>query len=300
MRSRRGSWLGSSLVTAAFLLIPAATTVQAQPGYGADPFWPYNAQYAPYATAVGPASPVGGQGAAVLPRNGLRSANQFQSYMDSLGGEGRNTSDRANVGMPYYRSAVDPGYDPRGRGERQYRPNARANRTFEDTQRKVADTYFRYYSESDPARRAELLKEYRQARHDEALNLSDRWQTPSRVLESSDGMDAEPRRSVRSGTRASRTDASDRMGASARERAAAPTGRFGPAPEVPLTRPRGSSSGTTQRRTTPSRPSDILNRSRAMDLDEGVPTRRLSPGSAARSRARTAPTSPATGSDGNP
>ena len=50
MRGHRGSWLGPWLLAAGLVVMPAvSTTVRAQPGYGPDPFWPYNAQYAPYA-----------------------------------------------------------------------------------------------------------------------------------------------------------------------------------------------------------------------------------------------------------
>jgi hypothetical protein len=277
MRSRRGSWLGSSLLAASFVLVPAATTVRAQPGFGPDPFWPYNAQYTPYVTAIGPAEPGAGQGGTLYARDTVRNANQFQSYLDSLQGEGRINSDRANIGMPYYRSAVDPSYDPRGRGSRQYQPNARANERFEDAQKKVADTYFRYYAERDPSRRAELLKEYREARHESAA-YSSRGRSSARAADSSTRADNGSRRTARSSSTA--------------------TGRYGPAPDVPSvgTR-RSSSSPAPSRRSTPT---DVLNRSRAMDRDDGSPSGSTSRGSSPRSPARPSPSTPAPESDDNP
>ena len=91
----------------------AATTVQAQPGFGPDPFWPYNNQYTPYVTPMGPAGPGGGQGMPPNMRGGNRGANQFQDYLDSLDSPGRNASDRSSIGTPYYRSAVDPSFEDR-------------------------------------------------------------------------------------------------------------------------------------------------------------------------------------------
>jgi hypothetical protein len=281
MKSHRGSWLRSSLLAASLSLVPAATTVRAQPGFGADPFWPYNNQYTPYVTAVGPADPVaGGRGAAMLPESGLRGANQFQEYLEGLyGREGRNNSDRATVGMPYYRSAVDPSFDPKGRGSRQYQPNARVNERFEDTQRRVADTYFAYYSERDPARRAELLKEYREARRESSVALTNRGQSSSREFGSSNRLDAGSRRTTRPS--APRAGATDRMRSQ--------TGRFGPAPNVPLVGSGRSSSPTPRRG---SSPTDVLNRSRAMDRDEGLRALPGLPGSSSRSRSRSALTPP--------
>ncbi len=182
MRGHRGSWLGPWLLAAGLVVMPAAsTTVRAQPGYGADPFWPYNSQYAPYVRPMGPASPAAGQGGAMMPREGIFGANRFQGYLEGLQGEERQTSDRAGIGVPYYR-AVNPSFDPNG--SRQYRPNSRANANFEEAQRAVADKYFAYYSERDPARRAELRKEYRTARREATMSYSGRSRSPSRMVES--------------------------------------------------------------------------------------------------------------------
>ena len=284
MRSHRGSWLGSWLLASGFVLMPVVSaTVRAQPGFGADPFWPYNSQYAPYVSAMGPASPVGGQGGTFLPRDGNRGANQFQNYLEGLQGDGRNTSDRANIGMPYYRSAVDPDYDPRGRGTRQYQPNTRANTNFEQAQRNVTEKYLHYYSERDPARRAELMKEYRAARRDATRIASGRGRTPSRTLESSSRLESGSRRSTRPGSAPPLPGAGNRSESE--------DSRIGPPPPVPSARstrsPSSSSRGTS--------PSDVLRRSEAMDAaDRSLPASRSS---TARSR-RITPSSPSPAPEG--
>ena len=278
MRSQRGGWLGSTTLAAIVVLVPAAATVRAQPGFGADPFWPYNQQYTPYTTPMGPASPEGGGQIPAPARDGLRGANQFQDYLQDMSGPGRNISDRSNIGMPYYRSAVDPDYDT-GRGLRQYEPNARSRDNFDEAQRRAAELYFRYYTERDPVRRAELLREYREARREEALALSGRGRTASRTR------DAAASRETRAG-QAPRPGAPDRT----RSRA----GGIGAAPEVPPISSLRSSASRPRR----SLPSDVLNRSEAMDDDRttsaprspGRPAPRPGPVAAAR---RGPPRSPA-------
>ncbi len=180
MRSQRGDWLGSWVLAAIFVVAPAvSTTVHAQPGFGPDPFWPYNNQYTPYTTPMGPASPDAGQGSPTVGRPGFAGANQFQSYLDGLSGPGRNASDRSTVGVPGYLSAVAPTFDRR----RDYVPNAKTTARFEDNQREVTEKYFAYFSERDPKKRAELLKAYQRARRQSTRSLSPRSQSPSRVLD---------------------------------------------------------------------------------------------------------------------
>jgi hypothetical protein len=256
MRSQRGSWLGSSLLAAAFVAMPAACTmVRAQSGFGADPFNPYNNQYDPYVFPMGPAEPAAGGREAFMPQSGVRGANQFQQYLQGLqGGPGRNASDRSSIGMPYYRSAVDPLY--RGR---HYRPNAKSAEAFERAQQRVTDRYFAFYSTRDPARRAEILREYREARHDAELVTTGRGRASSRPLASPLFVEPGARRdSGAEGSAPSRPGVLDRT---------TPRGdRFETAPAVPGLGS-GRSSGSASRRTTPT---DVLNRSRAMDRDRGT------------------------------
>ncbi len=188
MTSQRGSRLGGcGIGAAAFVLaIVIAPTSRAQTGFGPDPFQPYNRQYAPYVTPMGPADPMGG-GSDPWMRSG-RGANQFQQYLEAIAGPGpgRNVTDRAGIGTPYYRSAVNPSW---GGGEfRAYQPNARTTPTFEETQRQVADTYFAYLSERDPRKRTTLLSEYRQVRRESDRVINSRAPSPSQVLGSAAGI----------------------------------------------------------------------------------------------------------------
>jgi hypothetical protein len=180
MRSHRGGWLRSWVLSATLVLAPAvSTTVRAQPGFGPDPFWPYNKQYTPYTTAVGPASPDAGQSSAFMGRQGYSTANQFQDYVEGMSGSGRNSSDRANVGVPYFRGSVDPAY---GGADREYRPNAGTADDYEKKQQEITKKYFAYFSERDPTKRARLLHEYQQARRESTRELGSRGQSPSRAL----------------------------------------------------------------------------------------------------------------------
>ncbi len=180
MRSYRGGWLRSWVLGATLVVAPAvSTTVQAQPGFGPDPFWPYNNQYTAYTTPIGPASPDAGQSSAYIGRQGFSTANQFQQYVDGMSGPGRTSSDRANVGIPYFRGSIDPAF---GGADRDYRPNAGSADDFEKKQQDVTKKYFAYFSEKDPRKRAELLREYQQARRESSRELGSRSQSPSRFL----------------------------------------------------------------------------------------------------------------------
>ena len=179
MRSYRGSWLRSWVLGAILVTWPAVTTtVHAQPGFGADPFWPYNNQYTAYTTPLGPADPGAGQGSAFIGRQGNFSANQFQQYLDGLGAPGRGQSDRAGVGVPYFRGSVDPTF-----GDREYRPNAASNQRFEDKQKEVTQKYFLYFSETDPKKRAAYLKEYKRVRHESNRMVGGYKSSPSGILD---------------------------------------------------------------------------------------------------------------------
>ena len=96
------------------MIAPASTSTLLAQGYGPDPFRPYNSQYDPYTYPMGPASPAGGGRSDIMTRMGNSGANQYQGYLDELAGQARQGSERYGIGMPYYRSAVDPNFDPEG------------------------------------------------------------------------------------------------------------------------------------------------------------------------------------------
>src|SRR5262249_26823325 len=147
--------------------------VRAQ-GFGPDPFRPYNSQFDPYVYPMGPASPEAGGSGPILPRPGYARANQFQEYLDSLTGTGRPGPDRSTsaVGVPYFRSAVDPAFEEGFR--RRYQPNAQTEQSFEATQQLVTEKYLAYFSERDTRKRAALLREYQFARREATRDLGGR------------------------------------------------------------------------------------------------------------------------------
>ncbi len=63
--------------------------------------------------------------------------------------------------MPYYRSAVDPAF---AGANREYQPNRKSNRTFEQTQELLTQKYLAFFEERDPKRRAQLMRDYEQTR----------------------------------------------------------------------------------------------------------------------------------------
>ena len=69
------------LLTLGAVVVLCWTATSGAQGFGPDPFQPYNSDYAPYVYPVAPSNNYGYNGQAV---RGLRGANQFQSYMDSL------------------------------------------------------------------------------------------------------------------------------------------------------------------------------------------------------------------------
>jgi hypothetical protein len=130
---------------------------------------------------MAPTTPDGGQGGQ-FPRSGLRGANQFQDYLNELQGAVRQGSEKYAIGLPYFRSSVDPRFD-RG-GNRQYRPNAQTDQSFERTQELITQKYFAYFNERDPKKRAAMLRDYNQMRTRVSRALAVRRENPKRLLES--------------------------------------------------------------------------------------------------------------------
>jgi hypothetical protein len=182
MNSTRGTCLRSLLAGLSIAAAEAGTsTVRAQ-GYGPDPFQPYNAQYEPFVYPLGPANPGAGQSAGANVRSGVRTANDWENYMNSLAGAGRAGTERFGIGMPYYRSAVDPRFDKEGK--REYRPNRKADTAYVRTTELVAEKYLAYFAERDPARRAALLRDYSQTRRRMMRALSATRSDQTRLLDS--------------------------------------------------------------------------------------------------------------------
>ncbi len=287
----RKRWLRSFLIGLGILAAPlGASTVLAQPAI--DPFRPFNSQYDPYRTPIGPATPDGGQ-SAPMALSGVRGANQFQDYLNELQGAGRDGSPRSGIGVPYYRSAIDPRFDKNG--SREYRPNRNTEESFERTQALITEKYFAYFTEKDPKKRAELLRNFNRARSQVTRALSARGAKSERLLKAvdpgqSDAVtrnDLDSRPSVATGRRVDtlRKPAESKPRASS----AAPTSsnpdsdqaRDGLAPSIPPAPPLFPGPGTRGSRPRRS-PSDILNRSLRLNLDDDP----MAPGSTTRTPSR--------------
>jgi hypothetical protein len=200
----------------------------------------------------------------MLMRQGNRGANQFQEYLSGLnGGPGRLSTDRAGIGMPGYRTAVDPSY--KGGEFRDYQPNVQLAPTPRENRRQTADTYFAYFSERNPRKRAELLKELRQVRREpeRAGGLGGAGaRSPSRVLDSAMGT-SRGMSPLRRAAAAAAEELPSRSG-----RAASPARAGGgssrpmpPPPAIPSFGP-SRTTGSGRSRTTPSR---VLERAGGMD-----------------------------------
>ncbi len=250
-------------------------------GFGADPFRPYNSQYDAYTYPMGPATPGGGQGA-MLPRMGNAGANRFQGYLDEMAGAGRAETERYGIGMPYYRSSIDPSFDPKG--TRDYRPNRQADQSFERSQELITRKYLAYFSEKDPKKRAGLLEEYNRTRARVSRAMSSRRENPSRTLEAAIGGDTDRRRPASADRAAADRAAADRA---ADDSPSAPSVRprsspraSSRAPSAEASRRGGTGSvppppplfgGDSLRR--PSRrrsPTDVLDRSRRLNPADNV------------------------------
>jgi hypothetical protein len=146
-------WLTASI------MLGAATASLAQ-GFGPDPFRPYNSQYDAFVYPIAPGPFDAGANSGRL--DGIRGANQFENYMNSLEGSGPRTGSgpRSGIGTPYYRAnrVYDREYD------RIYQPNKDVDKKFDSDQAELTALYFEYLREKDPKKRTELFRKYSRAR----------------------------------------------------------------------------------------------------------------------------------------
>ena len=298
MTFTRGKWLQSLLAALAVIVGPGGTLTLWAQGYGADPFRPYNSQYDPYtypqgATALGESQRGGFQAGM-----GTRAANQFQGYLDELAGTSRQNTERYGIGVPYYRSAVDPSFDPKGK--REYQPNREADRNFEQTQEVITRKYLAYFAERDPKRRAELLRDYDRARDQVARALSAHRANSSQILEAATGAELDRRRSPAAARGAGVLPAtgdrkprslSSRPGSREPSPDGSRGGATGPIPPAPPLFREDSIRRNIPRRS----PSEVLDRSRRInsvdDLEPGA-TRRSGADSGTARQPRTSAPSP--------
>ena len=114
-------------------------------GFGPDPFQPYNQQYAPFVTPVAPGPMDYGYNNGLA--TGIRGANQFENYLNSLQTSAAGArAGGTGTGTPYFQA--NRAYD-REFG-RIYQPNKLADQQFEANQASVNQLYFEYLREKDP------------------------------------------------------------------------------------------------------------------------------------------------------
>jgi hypothetical protein len=289
------------VVLGAVLTIASAPSVRAQGfGLGPDPFQPYNQQYAPYTYPSGPGTPGGGQSMPALPRTASYGANQYGAWLAELEGASRARTEKYGIGLPYFRSAIDPAYQ--NLPGRVYEPNRDTARSFEETQNLLTTKYLAYFMEKDPKKRASLLKEYNLARRQTLRALTSRrggtsgFNNAARRLgvgadeaEEEAAVLSQPRDSGSSGAARSSAPPRRSRGASSALSRGEASG-LGPAPELPPSTKRS-------RRGATSSPTDVLNRARRFE-NERSGSSLSRPGSSAIDRLRAR--RPATGDDSTP
>jgi len=238
-------------------------------GFGPDPFQPYNSQYAPFITPIAPGPMDYGYNNGLA--RGVRGANQFENYLNSLQTSAAGArAGGAGTGIPYFQA--NRAYD--SQFGRIYQPNRVADERFELNQASVNQLYFEYLREKDPKKRAELFRNYNRARSRAVRELA----TPRVVPGAQPGTRSTTRREGRA------TGPEDATGAKTRDLLATPPpatsdttrtrarsarsgadSSLGPAPS-PLGRSRdsiGSGGGAT--------PSQILDRAARPDRSRSVP-----------------------------
>src|SRR5208337_2826080 len=201
-----------------------ATAARGQ-GFGPDPFQPYNSQYAPFITPVAPGPLDYGYNNGMA--RGIRGANQFENYLNSLQMAAAGArAGSAGVSIPYFQA--DRAYD-REFG-RIYQPNKVADQRFEANQASVTQLYFEYLREKDPKKRAEIFRNYNRARSRADRELA----APRGVL------GAQPGTRSTTGRKGRATSPEDATGAKDRDLLAAPPPASS---DTPRSRARSARSG---------------------------------------------------------
>jgi len=180
------------------VLLAAAARGQ---GFGPDPFQPYNQQYAPFVTPIAPGPLDYGYNNPAA--RGIRGANQFQDYLQSLQTSAAGArAGGAGVGVPHFQAnrAFDREFG------RIYQPNKVADLRFEANQASVNELYFEYLREKDPKKRAEIFRNYNRARSRADRELA----SPRGLLGAQPGTRSTTRREGRATTPEDTTGAKER------------------------------------------------------------------------------------------
>ncbi len=156
MTKTRGQWIRFLLAGLSIAAAPLGLPAARAQGFGPDPFRPYNSQYDGY---LRPLSDPGLAAGAAASARGGRGDNAFQEYLNQLEGADRATSQRYGIGVPYWQARGDVKRD-----RRDLKANRRAERSPEATLESINQKYLAYFSESDPRKRAVLLRDFSSTR----------------------------------------------------------------------------------------------------------------------------------------
>ncbi len=258
MTSTRGPLIGYLLAGLCIGAAPMGFPAARAQGYSPDPYKPFNSQFEQYVYPTNPA--LTGQ-AGMGPFR--RVDNQFQQWLTEQQGAERASRDRYGIGVQHWKLRSDPALDKLDRLTR------KNGRRIDDSAAAISRKYLAYFSESDPTKRAVLMREF------VPLALRDEREDLAR------GKETETGASAVSGRRSGRRSASDIL----RDSTKTPdekTGRTIP-PPPPISRFSGGSPRSTTRK-----PTDILDRSRSTpDYDRNATPK----SSAGRRRDREQPAS---------
>jgi hypothetical protein len=262
MTSTRGPWVRFLVAGACIALAPIGRQSAHAQGFSPDPFKPFNSEYQQYAYPISPFA--GGPGAAAGMMG--RADNQYQRYLKELEGADRALNQRYGIGVPHWKLRSDAKLDKLAQQKRGMR------RPKEDAATSISKRYIAYFTEDDPKKRAELMRDF----------------TANTGLSAPEGL-ARSDKETDTGGAGGLSGAGGRSGSSASSRESAKAGdaagRRSAAPPPPRGR-FGSGAGRVQRR-----PSDVLDRSRR--LDDDLPGPRLpAAGVRRRSSGDSAPVSP--------
>jgi hypothetical protein len=268
---------GAALLIALITLLTPAVNGQ---GFGPDPYRPYNSKYDAFIYPIAP-GPLD-YGPSFRMQSGIRGANQFESYLNSLqGGQGGARGAGGGPGTPYFRAnrAYDREYG------RIYQPNKEADASFQSNQDIVNDLYFKYLRERDSKKRAELFRDYNRARTraDRELNAPKGFSPRGGARSARTGNEARSARSAEEGTggREDRDLLSTPPAASSSARSPSATARRAGGAglgEAPSPLGDSSTSGTPGRGQTPSQ---VLDRALRADRMRLGPRPRVAPPSRA-------------------
>lgn len=289
MRSRASLWailpgLSSVTLSMGLMLSPGSASAQ---NLTPDPYQPFTRMYIPYSRPTfNPERSL----SRAMNSSPLATTPQDDGFglFGELMSRDKITSRGPLRGMPYFSSSRIP----RSSGEGNYSPNENADREFYKDQKRRFDLYFKAVSETDPKKKADLMREYRKISQDSmGKEESERGKSAAGGLGNSTARRTAPgrRASTENTSTSARTSAGTRSTATRAATAAQPPNSAANASPTPTTTqtptsPRAAT-GSTAARSTPN----------AITPSSSPPSRSTpsSTTAAPRTSAPTRPTTPA-------